>query len=68
MEISRIRALRGPNLWTRATAIQAIVRCTEDECAIESVWIIREIMWKWQPMVLERNFYSHLLKIQTCMI
>ena len=36
MEISRIRALRGPNLWTRATAIQAIVRCTEDECAIES--------------------------------
>ncbi|MCI4441104.1 cyanophycin synthetase [Tibeticola sp.] len=31
MEITRIRALRGPNLWTRRTALEAIVRCTEDE-------------------------------------
>ena len=29
MEVSRIRALRGPNLWTRHTAIEAIVRCQE---------------------------------------
>ena len=29
MEVSRIRALRGPNLWTRHTAIEAIVRCDE---------------------------------------
>ena len=29
MEVSRIRALRGPNLWTRHTAIEAIVRCEE---------------------------------------
>ena len=34
MDISRIRALRGPNLWSRHTAIQAIVRCTPEECAI----------------------------------
>ena len=27
MEVSRIRALRGPNLWTRHTAIEAMVRC-----------------------------------------
>jgi len=27
MEVSRIRVLRGPNLWTRHTAIEAIVRC-----------------------------------------
>jgi cyanophycin synthetase len=27
MEISRIRALRGPNLWSRHTAIEAIVAC-----------------------------------------
>ncbi|HEX5392089.1 MAG TPA: cyanophycin synthetase [Rhodocyclaceae bacterium] len=27
MEVSRIRALRGPNLWSRHTAIEAIVRC-----------------------------------------
>jgi cyanophycin synthetase len=25
MEVSRIRALRGPNLWSRHTAIEAIV-------------------------------------------
>jgi cyanophycin synthetase len=34
MEVSRIRALRGPNLWSRHTAIEAIVSCTETECAI----------------------------------
>ena len=31
MEVSRIRALRGPNLWSRHTAIEAIVTCTPDE-------------------------------------
>ena len=36
MDISRIRALRGPNLWTRQTAIEAIVRCESSECAIDS--------------------------------
>src|SRR5690606_10389990 len=32
MEISRIRALRGPNLWTRSTAIEAVVHCPAGEC------------------------------------
>jgi len=27
MQVTRIRALRGPNLWTRNTAIEALVRC-----------------------------------------
>jgi cyanophycin synthetase len=31
MEVSRIRALRGPNLWSRHTAIEAIITCTPDE-------------------------------------
>ena len=31
MEISRIRALRGPNLWSRHTSIEAIVSCNEAE-------------------------------------
>ena len=31
MEASRIRALRGPNLWSRHTAIEAIVTCSETE-------------------------------------
>ncbi len=28
IEVSRIRALRGPNLWTRHTAVEAMVRCS----------------------------------------
>ncbi|OZI19653.1 cyanophycin synthetase [Bordetella genomosp. 9] len=35
MEVSRIRALRGPNLWSRNTAIEAIVACDDQECSIE---------------------------------
>ena len=34
MDVTRIRALRGPNLWTRRTAIEAVVRCTPDERAV----------------------------------
>jgi cyanophycin synthetase len=34
MEVSRIRALRGPNLWSRHTSIEAIVTCTPAECAL----------------------------------
>ena len=34
MDVSRIRALRGPNLWSRHTAIQAIVSCSDDETAV----------------------------------
>ncbi len=37
MEVSRIRALRGPNLWSRHTAIEAIVSCTETECSIGDI-------------------------------
>ncbi|MEN6629913.1 MAG: cyanophycin synthetase [Sulfuricella sp.] len=35
MEVSRIRALRGPNLWSRHTAIEAIVACSENERSID---------------------------------
>jgi cyanophycin synthetase len=35
MEVKRIQALRGPNLWSHHTAIQSIVTCTEAESAIE---------------------------------
>ena len=37
MELSRIRALRGPNLWSRHTSIEMIARCEPDEFAIEAV-------------------------------
>ncbi len=31
MQVTRIRALRGPNLWSRHTAIEAVVTCDEAE-------------------------------------
>ncbi|MDY7548860.1 cyanophycin synthetase [Glaciimonas sp. Gout2] len=34
MDVSRIRILRGPNLWSRHTAIEAIVSCAEAERSI----------------------------------
>ena len=33
MQVSRVRALRGPNLWSHHTSVEAIVACTpEEEC------------------------------------
>jgi len=37
MEVSRIRALRGPNLWSHHTAVEAIVRCTPEELSINAL-------------------------------
>ena len=37
MEVSRIRALRGPNLWSRHTAIEAIVSCSPTEQVIADI-------------------------------
>ncbi len=34
MELTRIRALRGPNIWSRHTAIESIVVCAADERSI----------------------------------
>lgn len=37
MEVSRIRALRGPNLWSRQTAIEAVVTCKGVECDLDQI-------------------------------
>lgn len=37
MEVTRIRALRGPNLWSHHTAIQSVVTCTAQEAAVTSI-------------------------------
>jgi cyanophycin synthetase len=37
MEVSRIRALRGPNLWSRHTSIEVIVTCAETERSLGSI-------------------------------
>jgi cyanophycin synthetase len=34
MEVSRVRALRGPNVWSRHTVIEAIVQCAPRERSI----------------------------------
>ncbi|MBT0960465.1 cyanophycin synthetase [Denitromonas iodatirespirans] len=34
MEITRLRALRGPNLWSRLTSFEALVHCTDTELAL----------------------------------
>lgn len=31
MEVTRVRALRGPNLWSHHTSVEAIVTCTAEE-------------------------------------
>ena len=37
MDVSRIRALRGPNLWSRNTAIEAVVACAPHERAMAQI-------------------------------
>ena len=37
MEVSRIRALRGPNMWSRHTAIEAVVSCSDTERNIAEI-------------------------------
>ena len=36
MNVTRIRALRGPNLWSRTTCIEAIVQCSAEESQLNS--------------------------------
>ncbi|MDY0963570.1 cyanophycin synthetase [Massilia sp. CFBP9026] len=37
MEVSRVRALRGPNLWSHHTSVEAIVTCTPEEESIATL-------------------------------
>ncbi|WP_353233967.1 cyanophycin synthetase [Diaphorobacter ruginosibacter] len=37
MQVTRARALRGPNLWSRNTAIEAIVHCDTNECVYSDI-------------------------------
>ncbi len=37
MEVNFIRALRGPNLWSRHTALEAIISCDSNERLIDSI-------------------------------
>jgi cyanophycin synthetase len=37
MDLQRVRALRGPNLWSRHTAIEAVIFCESSERSIEGL-------------------------------
>ena len=37
MELIQTRALRGPNLWSRYTALEVEVQCTPNECALDAI-------------------------------
>ena len=37
MDVSRLRALRGPNLWSRHTAIEAVITCRGVECDLDQI-------------------------------
>lgn len=37
MEVSRVRALRGPNLWSHHTSVEAVVSCTPEEESISAL-------------------------------
>ena len=34
MQINRLRALRGPNLWSRLTSFEALVQCADTELSL----------------------------------
>ncbi|MDP3669254.1 MAG: cyanophycin synthetase [Telluria sp.] len=42
MEVSRVRALRGPNLWSHHTSVEAIVACRTDEQCVGSMPLFEE--------------------------
>ena len=37
MKVSRVHALRGPNLWSQRTSIEAIVTCSSEECTSDKI-------------------------------
>lgn len=59
MEVSRVRALRGPNLWSHHTSVEAIVACTAEE---ESIGLLPGFETRLRarfPQVGELQPYGH---------
>jgi cyanophycin synthetase len=55
MKVTRIRALRGPNLWSRCTAIEAIVYCNDEECSIGRN---QEFLRNWRQRVPQADTFQ----------
>ena len=59
MEVSRVRALRGPNLWSHHTSVEAIVSCTLDEESIRGLEGFETRLRARFPQVGELQPYGH---------
>ena len=59
MEVSRVRALRGPNLWSHHTSIEAIVACTPEEESIRELDGFETRLRARFPQVGELQPYGH---------
>ncbi|MCA1245292.1 cyanophycin synthetase [Massilia sp. MS-15] len=59
MEVSRVRALRGPNLWSHHTSVEAIVACTPDEESIGQLAGFETRLRARFPQVGELQPYGH---------
>ena len=55
MKVTRIRALRGPNLWSRHTAIEAVVYCNDEE---RSIGRNREFLRNWRQLVPQAGVFQ----------
>ena len=51
MQVSRIRALRGPNLWSRHTAIEAIVTCSPEDGGLSAQHPVEQRLRRIYPEV-----------------
>jgi len=59
MEVSRVRALRGPNLWSHHTSVEAIVACTPEEESIRELAGFETRLRALFPQVGELQPYGH---------
>ena len=59
MEVSRVRALRGPNLWSHHTSVEAIVSCTPGEESIRELAGFETRLRARFPQVGELQPYGH---------
>ena len=59
MEVSRVRALRGPNLWSHHTSVEAIVACTPEEESIRELGGFETRLRARFPQAGELQPYGH---------
>ena len=55
MEVTRIRALRGPNLWSRHTAIEAVVKCDKTELSLAKTPFEKRLRERFPRMGKQRD-------------